>query len=183
VAGATAGEADADLRTRDGSLGLFSTRSVFDGAPVVEARVAVPLRGRFGVEVRVGVMRPILRTHVTGDAEGAPSIDLVEQVDQYAFEGALTMAFDRLRLGRLIPFATAGAGYLRQLHEGQTLVEHGVVYHAGGGVKNWLFSRPGFVNAVGLRGEGRLSLLSGGISIDGGVRPHVGVLGSVFVVF
>ena len=65
---------------------------------------------------------------------------------------------DELRMGpRLVPFAAAGGGYLRQLHEGQTLVEQGQVYHAGGGLKYWLLTRKvGAVRSAGLRTDARI---------------------------
>ena len=92
---------------------------------------------------------------------------------------------DELRIGpRLVPFVAVGGGYLRQLHEGQTLVEQGQVYSAGGGVKYWLMQRKaGTVRAAGLRGDARAYLLRSGFSFDDGARLHVAISGSVFVGF
>ena len=39
-----------------------------------------------------------------------------------------------------MPFVYGGAGYLRELHEGEALVEEGLEYHAGGGIKVWFGS-------------------------------------------
>jgi hypothetical protein len=185
IGAASAGEADASLRTRSADdLRLFATRSTLGAAAAVEARIGVPVTRRLGLEVRVGIMRPELRTEVTADAEGAPGIELTERVDQYVIEGALTVGLDAWRFWGVTPFAVGGAGYLRQLHEGQTLVEHGTAYHIGGGAKRWFFTRPNaFVNAAGVRGDVRLYLLAGGVSVDGGVRAHPSVIGSFFVVF
>jgi hypothetical protein len=86
--------------------------------------------------------------------------------------------------GRTLPYVSGGAGYLRQLHEGRTVVEEGHVVHAGGGVKHWLVARDrGFVNGAGLRVDARLYLMSGGIAFEDRPRPHGAISGSVFVAF
>ena len=41
----------------------------------------------------------------------------------------------------LRPFVTAGGGYLRQLHEGLTVIEEGRVFYVGGGARYWIFAR------------------------------------------
>ena len=176
---------DANLRARGGGdFTLFTTESELARAPMIEARVGYALSRRYGVEAHVGFSRPDLRTMVAGDVEGAPSLTASERVDQYLIDGAFVVMLDGLRIGGLVPFGSAGAGYLRQLHEGQTLVEHGIAYHAGGGVKQWFAVRPGrLLKAIGLRGDVRLYLVSGGVAGDGGVRPHPAVSGSVFVTF
>jgi len=84
----------------------------------------------------------------------------------------------------LVPFAAAGAGYLRELHEGQTLVEDGHLYYVGGGVTHWFFARSrGVVRAAGLRADVRMNLLSGGVFFNDTLRRQGTVFGSVAVVF
>jgi hypothetical protein len=185
LAGAALGDGDANLRTREGDDSrLFSTSSRFAGAPGLELRVGLPLTRRYAVEGRVGFVHPEMRTAIAADAEGAPAVTVAERIDQYTVEGAVVMMLDGWSVGRLVPFASGGAGYLRQLHEGQTLVEEGIVYHAGGGVKHPLFARPnGWVRGAGLRGDVRLSVLTGGIDLDAGARTHASVSGSVYVTF
>ena len=185
MGGAGLGDADANLRARaGGDFALFSTESDLAAAPVIEIRAGYALTRAYGLEARVGFSRPHLRTAVSDDVEGAPPLELTEVVTQYVFEGALVVMLDRFRAGNLVPFASAGAGYLRQLHEGRTLIEHGVASHLGGGVKHWFMVREdAFVRAVGVRGDVRLNLLSGGISGDDGVTPHAAVSASLFVTF
>ena len=49
----------------------------------------------------------------------------------------------------LTPFASAGAGYVRQLHEEQALVETGHLFYVGGGFTRPLFSRSqGLIRAM-----------------------------------
>jgi len=183
--GAALGTRDADLRTTTANqpFRLFTASSRMAMGPLFDARLGVALSPRYAVEAHLGYGRPELRTELSSDAEGAPSITAVESVDQYVIDGGLVLHLGRLGSG-VRPFVTAGAGYLRQLHEGQVVVEDGTVFYAGGGLKYGLISRSqGLVKIVGLRGDARLNVLSGGIHVDDRVRRHVAVSGGVFVVF
>jgi hypothetical protein len=185
LGGATLGDGDADLRTRTGTdFALFSAESRFGAARELELRAGIALTPRYAIEVRGGLSHPDLRASITGDVEGAPDVTLTERIDQYVVDASLIAMFEGLRIGPLVPYAAAGAGYLRQLHEGLTLVEQGTVYHLGGGVKHRLLSRAsGLLKAAGVRGDARVYLFSGGIAFGDRPRPHVGVSGSFFVVF
>jgi hypothetical protein len=82
------------------------------------------------------------------------------------------------------PFATGGAGYLRQLHEGLTLSEDGHLFYVGGGVRRVLLSRPkGLLRGLGARGDVRLTILSGGVTVEDKTRNHFSASASLFVVF
>jgi len=74
-------------------------------------------------------------------------------------------------------------GYLRQLHEGQALVETGRTVQAGGGVKIALGSSADASRRVGVRADVRMIARTGGVSPDGGthVAPSFGA--SLFVAF
>jgi hypothetical protein len=61
--------------------------------------------------------------------------------------------------GRGVPFLTAGAGHLRELHEGNELVETGTVYQGGGGIKYWFGAG---ARRLGLRAEVGLMSREGG---------------------
>jgi hypothetical protein len=177
--------ADANLRTRDGGdFRLFSTTSAMAAAAHVETRAGFWFTRRYGVEVRFGFSRPELRTSISSDAEGAPSAEVAEQIDQYIVDGAFVMMLDGLRAGPLVPFVSAGAGYLRQLHDGQTLVEQGTVYRVAGGIKHWLFARrSGLLKSAGWRADAGLTVMTGGVSLDDAARPYPEISGSLFVVF
>jgi hypothetical protein len=131
------------------------------------------------------VSHPDLRTSISADAEDAPPITIAERIDQYGIDAGVVVMLSELSLGgRTVPFVAAGAGYLRQLHEGQTVVEQGRAYHAGGGVKHWLLSRDtGWISAAGMRADARVYLMSGGIAFEDRLRPHLAISGSVFVAF
>lgn len=184
-AGATLGSRDADQRTPtpDQPFRLFTTSSRMAQAPVFDVRVGVALSPRYAVEGHVGYGRPELQTELSSDAENAPSLTAIESVDQYFIDGGVVVHFEGWAPG-VRPFVTAGGGYLRQLHEGRVVVETGQVFYAGGGLKYGLTSRrEGFIRAVGLRGDARLNVLSGGIKVDDSVRRHLTVSGGLFVVF
>lgn len=185
--GGSLGSADAAIRsnsTTPAPFRLFSTDSAFVRAPVVEARLGTALSRRYEVEARFSFSRPELRSSISSDVEDAPGLTVVERVDQYLIDGALLVLFDEARLGSAVPFASAGAGYLRQLHEGLTVIESGRVYHVGGGVKHWFLSRArGAVRAAGVRADARLYFFSGGIAVDDGPRPQAAVSASFFAAF
>lgn len=186
--GAELGSSDANLRANTSPaepLRLFRTETRMRRAATLQAEVGFAFTRRWGVEGGVVMSRPELRTSISDDAEGAPPIAVAERIDQYLFEGRVLVMLDEIHLGpRTVPFAAAGAGYLRQLHEGRTVVEEGHVYHAGGGLKHWFFARDGgLIKAAGVRIDARLYLLVAGIAFEDGPRPHGAVSGSAFVTF
>ena len=183
--GAALGDADANLRTATADpFRLFATSTEQAGTIGLDLRAAVDLTRRFGVEAHTLFARPDVRTSVTNDAENAPAVDAVEQLDQYLIDGGVVIRLHELRMGEWVPFATAGAGYLRQLHEGLTLSEHGHLFYVGGGVRRALLVRPkGFLRGLGVRGDVRLDILSDGITIEDKSRKHLSASGSLFVVF
>ena len=188
VSASTLGSTDANLRANSTArqpYRLFSTESRFPSAATFHAHAGFAFNRRVGIEGGLTFSRPHLRTRVTADVEQAPELTAVEGIDQYVFDASLVVAIDRLRRGvRTVPFIAAGGGYLRQLHEGLTVIEHGQVYHAGGGVKHWLMARDrGFVNAVGLRADARVHLIVGGIALEDRPRSQVAISGSAFLSF
>ena len=184
IGSAALGSRDANERTPTAGtpFRLFTTTSRMAQAPVFDARVGVALSQRYAIEGHLGYGRPELRTELSSDAEGAASITAVESVDTYVIDAGVVVHFDGWASAR--PFVTAGGGYLRQLHEDRVVVETGQVFYAGGGLKYGLMSRnAGFIKALGLRGDARLNVLSGGIQVEDNVRRHVAVSGGVFLVF
>jgi hypothetical protein len=177
------GTRDADLRA-NGSVAqpyrLFSTRTRLRGAPALEARLGFWMSRRISVEGRFGYSRPELRTSVSADAEGAAAVTVVERIDQFAIDGGINVHIDEWRLAGFTPFATAGAGYLRQLHAGRALVEQGHSYFAGGGITRPLVRRTRHtINTIDLRGDVRLDLLAGGVGPDHRVSPHASATAGV----
>jgi len=186
--GAVLGAADANLRANASPpqpLRLFSTETRMAATPALQADVGFSFNRRWGLEASVMKSRPDLRSSIRADAEGAPPLTVVERVDQYVFEGRVVIMLEELRLGqRTVPFATAGAGYVRQLHEGRTVIDNGRGYHVGGGLKHWLFARDrGVLKAAGARIDARLYVLTAGITFDDDPRPQGAISGAAFVTF
>jgi opacity protein-like surface antigen len=188
LGGARVGARDANLRAATAAataFRLFSVDSRFAAAPTFHVKAGYTFTRSLGVEGGLTLSHPELRASITNDAEAAPPITIAERIDQYSIDASLILLLRDLALGgRTVPFVSGGVGYLRQLHEGQTVVEDGHLVHAGGGVKHWLMTRDrGFISGAGLRVDGRLYLMSGGIAFEDGPRPHGAISGSVFVAF
>lgn len=186
--GSGLGSADASLRANDTTarpFRLFASESRFGPAPLLEARGAYAFTRRVTTEGVFVFARPELRTSVSDDVEGAPALAIVERIDQYLVEGTIVIMLDELGLGRrTVPFASFGVGYVRQLHEGLTLIEQGHSYHLGGGLKHWLTARDrGRIRASGVRVDARLYLMSDGVSFEDGPRPLGAISGGFFVAF
>jgi hypothetical protein len=189
LGGATLGDSAAGLRAnRTGTpapFTLFTTESRFGSAPGLDVRAGYGLTRTIAVEFGLLYSRPELRTSIGNDVENAPSSTVSEQVEQYFIDGSVLLLLDRFAPGdRTVPFVAGGAGYLRQLHEGLTVVENGQVYHVGGGLKHWFALRDsGFVRGAGVRVDGRLYFLRDGIEIQDRTRSHGTISGSFFVTF
>jgi hypothetical protein len=180
------GARDANLRANDTQASpfrLFSSETQLAKAPFVEARIGYRIARRFDLDGRVTFSRPELRTSLSADAESAPAIMAVERLDHYLIEAGILFMLDELRFGSTMPFVSGGAGYVRQLHEGLTLIDQGSDYYIGGGVKHRLVTRArARLKAVGLQAEARLRVMIGDVVFDGAV-PRLGISGSLFVGF
>jgi hypothetical protein len=188
LGGAGLGSNDANLRAAAATpapFRLFSVDTNQESAPTFHVRAAFAFTPRFGVEGGLTFGHPELRASVSNDVESAPPITVAERIDQYSIDASIIVLIRELALSqRTLPFVSGGAGYLRELHEGQTVVEQGRVFHLGGGVKHWFMARDqGFISGAGIRIDARLYLMSGGIAFDDRPRPHGAVSGSVFVSF
>ena len=165
------GSEDANLVANPGGgpYKLFESETRTDRAPGGEARLGFRLTQRFTIEGGVLWMRPRVASRLTADLEGAPDVTIREDISRYIFDAALVASVGSFAGGRAIPFMRAGAGYLRDLHEGNVLVEEGQAYHAGGGVTMWLGSGAGR-RRLALRVDVRAYFLDGGIDLGSGGR-------------
>lgn len=146
---------------------LFDSDTALDAAPGAQARLGVYLSRRVSIEGGVQYSRPALNTRLSGDVESAEAITISETLTRYVFDGALVVHLPGFAGGRGVPFVTGGAGYLRELHEGNELVETGTQYYAGAGVKVW-FGRTR--RRVGVRGDVGVAIRDGGFDFEDGRR-------------
>jgi hypothetical protein len=166
-----------------GPLTLFKTQSTLKGKVGVELRAGVKVAGPFRVETAFAYHSAELATAVTSDFEGAEPVTATETLRQFQIEGGVMYQPDRWRTGRTRFFASAGAGYLRHLHQEQTLAETGWSSYVGAGLLRPLTERPPRVAMIGLRLEVRLAMLAGAAALDERVHTAPAAAASLFVRF
>ena len=183
IGGAALGEQPANLRTASGGpYRLFESETDLASSGSFEARVGILVSRRYGVEGRVAISKPELHSVITSDAEATGSFTAAETVDHYVFDGGVVVRLPELEGMGLTPFASAGAGYVRQLHEEQALVETGHLFYVGGGFTRPLFSRSqGLIRAMSVRADLRLNLFY--LELDEGSRQQGSVSGSLVLTF
>lgn len=182
--GTSVGAADATETAPSGRLTLFSTSTKMSAAAGVDARVGVRLTSRFAVEASSSYSRPTLRTAISGDLENGAPITATDALRQITVDGAVVMNLIGAQgVGRLTPFVVAGAGYVRQLHEGDALAVDGERYFAGGGITLLLMSRPHGLKGAGVRADARALLQRNGAAFDGRLHASPTVTASIFARF
>jgi hypothetical protein len=181
------GARDATLTAPNGGpFRLFSTSSELASASGVELRVATRVAPFLDAEVVASYGVPRLTTSVSADTENGPATTASEPIRQIAIEGAAVIYVARRPGPRLVPFVTAGGGYLRQIHEMQTVIESGHIYHLGGGIKVPLLSRAAaqmWVKQVGVRLDARAVVRTAGVTLDGRAHIAPALAASLFVRF
>ena len=163
---------------------LFHLSSELAGAAGFAARLGARMTRSLVVEAEASYLKPQLRIALSGDSEGAAPVTATESVQQFTIGGDVLWYVPMRRLRRVAPFALAGGGYLRQLHDQATLVETGRFYQLGGGVSALLVTGRHFhTKGAGVRVDARAVIRSKGVAFDGGSKtsPAAGV--SLFVRF
>jgi hypothetical protein len=168
-----------------GSAPLFSTSADLASVAGIDGRIGVRLTRSLVAEVEASYLKPQLRIAISGDFEGAAALTATETVEQVMVGGGVLWYLPNRRWSpRFAPFAMAGGGYLRQLHDQETLIETGRFYQLGGGATYLLISSPHFhTKGIGARIDVRALVRSKGVAFDGGSKtsPAAGV--SAFVRF
>jgi hypothetical protein len=172
VGGYDLGERAAELTrnagTAAGPFEQFTTSSRVTGVPGLQGRLGYYLTHDLVVEGGFRFSQPVLEMRLTGDAEDAQDETAEETLSQYVFDVSAVWHLSGLAFsnGRGVPFVTAGAGYLRELHEGDELVETGTAFQVGGGFKYWF----GDTRRIGMRGDVGVAIREGGIDFEESVR-------------
>ncbi|HZP48597.1 MAG TPA: hypothetical protein VFB07_08685 [Vicinamibacterales bacterium] len=163
---------------------VFGFSRELASTPVVEARVAVRLSTRLDVEATGSYARPQLRVTTADDVEGAAAVTADEQLQEFTVGGAASwFLVRRAAQTRTTPFVTAGAAYVRQLHQAATLADAGALVDLGGGLERVLRVREGRVRSIGLRIDAHARVRPKAVAVDG--RTHVApmISASLFVRF
>ena len=162
---------------------LFSTDSQLGAALAAGVSVVLPVSRQWAAAVRGSAARPTLTTRISADAEGAPSVEATEAVSDYTVDLSVLYQLPRVGGRRARPYLVAGGGYLRQLHEDNTLVETGRTWHGGAGLRWWLRGGDQATRAMGLTGEVRWVWRTGGITFADGTRAMPAAVLALFVGF
>jgi hypothetical protein len=171
------GNVDADLRRNatgaPPNVPLFRTESEIGGATAVDIRAAVAITRLLAVEVGGMISQPQLRVRIAADTEATGESFATERLSQYTVDVSGVLLLPDVGLGRRARlYALAGAGYLRQLHEGRIDVDTGSTIHAGAGGQYWFRGGDGRQRPLGLRGEVRLVHRNGGIDYEDRSRNY-----------
>ena len=185
IGGSGLGDANADLRGRSGApLQLFATSSRLGASLPLEVRLGYRISLRYALEMRGAWSRPEIQTSITGDVEGAPALTVAEKVDLYSLDLGILVMFNRPQSRAVTPFISVGAGYAGAVHEGLTLLENGFTYRGGGGFKYPLALRNrARIKAIGVRADGALIFMSGGLASGFGTTHQVTGSGSLYLTF
>ena len=167
-----------------GNRPLFTGETTLDGSLGGTVTFGVRLTGMLRAEAALVYSPTQLTTRITADAEGVADTDVTAPVTQFIIEGGLLAQLRQWRTRRFAPFATGGIGYLRQLHDGRTVVETGRTYYIGGGLYYVRTSAsPRRVKAIGLRTDVRALILKNGVAPDSEARTTPAVTATLFVRF
>lgn len=182
------GAGDATARLRGNGTGptappfdWFRAATRVTAAIAPEVHVGFAFTPVLAVDGGIRYARPRIAIAISGDAE-APRQQLPgEQIEQYEIGAGATWQVPYAVRGKLAPFVSGGAAYLRQLHEDRTLAETGWVYYAGGGARYWLYGGRGDGRAAGVRMDARVNLRTQGIDFEDKMRAYPTLTVSLFI--
>jgi len=179
------GTAAATLRGRNTQpYLLFATTSRVGASIPLEVRLDYLFGPRYVLEMRGGWARPELQTSITGDVEGAPPVTLAERVDLYSLDLGLLVNLGRPRPRAITPFITGGAGYVGAVHEGLSLLESGITYRGGGGIKYPLtMGNRGRIKGAGIRADAAFNVTTGGVATGSGAARQLSATSSLYLTF
>jgi hypothetical protein len=148
---------------------LFNSTSRIGSAPGGKIRIGYFVTSGVSLEAGLLFSRPSVSTRLTGDFEQADSLTAKETLSQYFVDGAVVYHLTALSFakGRGVPFVTGGGGYLREVHEGNGLIDTGTAYQVGAGLKLWFGNG---AHRFGLRGDVGISSRKGGFDFSDGRR-------------
>ena len=169
--GGSYGSASADLTRPDGgSQPLFVVSNELGAEVAMDVHLSFHAMGRLRTEITGSLGRADARARVSGDAEGAASITAANRLTIVTIQGAGVWTLRRR--GHKEPFFRAGAGWMRELTNDNSLAGDGTIFNAGAGVKYWWIERPrGSLKMLGLRVEARLVGRFGGLDV--GTKSHL----------
>lgn len=155
-------------------------------APAFRGRIGYNITPVFTVEGSLVVSRGNVQGNVSADAENAPPLTVAERMTQYFVDVSALAHLRHLTFsnGAGVPFLEAGAGYLRQMHEGNLAMNTGQIYHFGGGVTYLLSKRPASkLTGIAVRADARVYIPRKGYSFGNSQQVFAAVGGSLLFAF
>jgi hypothetical protein len=148
-----------------GPFDLFTASTEVTTATGGQGRIGVYLSRSVALEAGAQFLRPVVSSRLADDAEEAEDTTATETISRYVFDGAVVFHLTGLSFngGKGVPFLTGGAGYLRELHDRDELIETGVTYHAGAGLKLWFGQGS---RRLGLRADVGVAMRDGGFDFS-----------------
>jgi hypothetical protein len=169
---------DANETTSSGTtFRLFTASTTLASATSFEARVGVRITRRLEAQLSGGYGTPQLRISVSNDIENGAAVTSTERLQQFTVRGGAVWSLSPLGRWGFAPFVAADAGYLRELHEANTLVQSGRMFEIGGGATYPLTSnRSRRLKQIGVRFDARAVLRANGAAFDDSlhVAPALG---------
>jgi hypothetical protein len=147
-----------------GGFDLFTAAGELKGRMGAGATLAFFVSSSVAVEGGFRFSQPVISYRLSADAEEAPDTTAQENLARYVFTGSLVVHLRRMSPGvSTVPFIAAGAGYIRDLHQGNELMETGQAFHGVVGLKYWFNAAP---RRLGVRGEVGVSMTDGGFDFS-----------------
>lgn len=165
---------------------LFKAHTTLNGSFGATAGFGVRLSRTLRAEMSAAYGTEQLSSQILADAEVVGATTVRTPVTRVSIEGGILAQRSRWRARRVQPFATAGVGYLREMYEGRTLIESGSAIYAGGGlyyVRASTRTRPGRLEATGLRVDLRANVRRGGVASATNVHTAPEVMATLFARF
>ena len=148
-----------------GGFDLFTAAGEMKGGAGVNARLGVFVSRKVAIEGGFRFSQPTVNYRLSGDAEEAAETTATETLSRYVFTGSLLVHLRRMGPGvSMVPFIAGGAGYVRDLHDGNELMETGTEFHGVAGLKYWFNATA--QRRFGIRGEAGVSMTDGGFDFS-----------------
>ena len=182
----TLGSSTATLTRSTGTTSnFFSVAGKRATTPALRGRIGYNITSMFTVEGGLVVGRGNVQGDVSGDAENVSALTVTEQMTQYFLDASLLMHLTGATFskGAGVPFLEGGAGYLRQLHQGNIASNTGQIYHFGGGITYMFSKRPGRLTGLGFRADAHVYVPRKGYSYNTSQHPFVGAGAALLLAF
>jgi len=159
---------DASETTPTGSaFRLFTASTALSSTTSFDVRIGVRVWRRLDAQLSVAYGTPRLRISIANDAENGAPVTATERLQEYNVRGGALWSLGPMGGSRFAPFVAMEVGRVRQLHEGETLVQMGTSIEFGGGARWPLAVRGGRrLKEIGARVDARAVVRPKSVAVD-----------------